>query len=207
MAFMTEPERSRPYPPDPIPIDARAREHLRYIRDTLERAGSFTAVPGWGGVVVGLTALGAAAVAWRQPSANAWLLVWLAEAVVAGVIGVWAVAWKAKSAGVPLFSGPGRRFALSFAPPLAVGALLTFVLWQQGLVGVLPGVWLALYGTAVVTGGAFSIEIVPLMGLCFLVLGAVALFSPQAWGDVFMAAGFGGLHIIFGALIARRYGG
>jgi hypothetical protein len=204
---MREPIRSHAQPPEPIPIDARAREQIRYIRDTLERAGSFTAVPGWGGIVVGLTALGAAAVAWRQPSAGAWLVVWLAEAAVAGVVGVWAVAWKAKAAGVPLLSGPGRRFALSFAPPLAVGALLTAVLWQAGLVSILPGVWLTLYGTAVVTGGAFSIEIVPLMGLCFLVLGAVALFSPPAWGDAFMALGFGGLHVIFGAFIARRYGG
>ncbi len=204
---MSAPERSRKVPPDPIPIDSRAREHLRYIRDTLERAGSFTAVPGWGGVVVGLTAFGAAAVAWSQPSVNARLAVWLVEAAVAGVIGVWAVAWKAKSAGVPLLSGPGRRFALSFTPPLAVGALLTLLMWREGLAAILPGIWLMLYGTAVVTGGAFSIEIVPLMGLCFMVLGAVALFSPQAWGDAFMAAGFGGLHVMFGALIARKYGG
>ena len=204
---MNAPERSRRAASDPIPIDSRAREHLRYIRDTLERAGSFTAVPGWGGVVVGLTALGAAAVAWSQPSPGAWLMVWLIEAALAGVIGVWAVAWKAKSAGVPLLSGPGRRFALSFTPPLVVGALLTALMWREGLVMILPGIWLMLYGTAVVTGGAFSIEIVPLMGLCFMVLGAVALFTPQAWGDAFMAAGFGGLHVVFGALIARKYGG
>lgn len=204
---MSFPERSRPERPAPIPIDTRAREQLRYIRDTLERAGSFTAVPGWGGVVVGLTALGAAAVASRQPAPGSWIAVWLAEAGLAALVGVWSVVWKAKSAGVPLLSGPGRRLALSFTPPLVVGALLTAALWQAGIVAILPGLWLVLYGTAVVTGGAFSIEIVPLMGLCFLVLGAVALFSPAAWGDLFMAAGFGGLHIIFGALIARRYGG
>lgn len=204
---MSEPERSRSKPPEPIRIDFRAREQLRYIRDTIERAGSFTAVPGWGGVVVGLTALGAAAVAFRQPSATAWMAVWLAEGALAGVVGIWSVVWKAKSAGLPLLSGPGRRLALSFSPPIVVGALLTVVLWKEGIVAILPGVWLVLYGTAVITGGAFSIEIVPLMGLCFLVLGAVALFSPAAWGDLFMAAGFGLLHIIFGALIAWRYGG
>ncbi len=201
-------ERPRRFPHQPIPIDEGAREQLRYIRDTLERAGSFTAVPGWGGVVAGLTALGAAAVAWMyQTPPGLWLVIWLAEGVLAGSIGVFAVAWKAKSAGVPLLSGPGRRFALSFTPPLLVGALLTAVLWHEGLVRILPGVWLMLYGTAVVTGGAFSIEIVPLMGLCFMILGAVALFSSRAWGDGFMAAGFGLLHVVFGALIARRYGG
>lgn len=205
---MNAPERPRRFPRQPIPIDEGAREQLRYIRATLERAGSFTAVPGWGGVVAGLTALGAAAVAWMyQGEPRLWLLVWLAEGALAGAIGVFAVAWKAKSAGVPLLSGPGRRFALSFTPPLAVGALLTAVLWHEGLVRILPGVWLMLYGTAVVTGGAFSIEIVPLMGLCFMVLGAVALFSPRPWGDGFMAVGFGLLHVVFGALIARRYGG
>lgn len=204
---MNAPDRFRQQGNEPIPIDTRARQQLRYIRDTIERAGSFTAVPGWGGVVVGLTALGAAAVASRQPSTGAWMVVWLAEAALAALVGVWSVVWKAKSAGVPLLSGPGRRLALSFTPPLVVGALLTAVLWREGIVAILPGVWLVLYGTAVVTGGAFSIEIVPLMGLCFLVLGAIALFSPAAWGDLFMAAGFGGLHVIFGALIARRYGG
>ncbi len=204
---MKNPERSRPEAPQPIPLDIRAREQIRYIRNTLERAGSFTAVSGWGGVVVGLTALGAAAVAHRQASPNAWILVWLLEAGLAAVVGIWSVVWKARSAGLPLFSGPGRRLALSFTPPLAVGALLTAVLWKAGFLAILPGVWLALYGTAVVTGGTFSIEIVPLMGLCFLVLGAVALFSPAAWGDLFMAAGFGGLHVIFGSLIAWRYGG
>ncbi|HVB98981.1 MAG TPA: hypothetical protein VNJ12_06565 [Candidatus Dormibacteraeota bacterium] len=204
---MNEPERSRRERPHPIPIDTGAREQIRYIRDTLERAGSFTAVPGWGGVVVGLTALGAAAVASRQISPNAWILVWLIEAGLAAVVGIWSVVWKARSAGLPLLSGPGRRLAFSFTPPLVVGALLTAVLWREGIVAILPGLWLALYGTAVVAGGAFSIEIVPLMGLCFLVLGAVALFSPSTWGDLFMAAGFGGLHVIFGALIAWRYGG
>lgn len=204
---MNRPFHSPQKPRNPIPIDTGAREQLRYIRDTIERAGSFTAVPGWGGVVVGLTALGAAAVAFRQSSPQAWMIVWLAEAGLAALVGVWSVVWKAKSAGVPLLSGPGRRLAFSFTPPLAVGALLTAVLWKEGIIAILPGVWLALYGTAVVTGGAFSIEIVPLMGLCFLVLGAVALFSPAAWGDLFMAAGFGGLHVVFGALIARRYGG
>lgn len=183
------------------------REQLRYIRDTIERASAFTAVPGWGGIVVGVTALGAAAVAAAQDTAEAWLVVWLAEAVLAAVVGSWAVIWKARRAGVPLLGGPGRRVAFSFAPPLLVGALLTVVLWRADLTEILPGLWLALYGTAVIAGGAFSIEIVPLMGLCFLVLGAVALFTPPAWGNAFMAAGFGGLHIVFGALIARKYGG
>ena len=114
---------------------------------------------------------------------------------------------KARGAGLSLFSGPGRRFALSFAPPLFAGALLTFVLFAAGRSSVLPGLWLLLYGTGVVTGGAFSVRIVPVMGLCFMLAGAIALFLPAAWSNAVMAAGFGLIHVVFGVLIARRHGG
>ncbi|MGH9773840.1 MAG: hypothetical protein ACRD50_02710 [Candidatus Acidiferrales bacterium] len=192
---------------EPIPLDAHARENLRFIRETMERAGSFTAVPGWGGVAMGITALGAAAVAARQISFGAWMLTWLAEAAVAVGIASWTTLAKAHRAGMAIFAGPGRKFALSFAPPIFAGALLTIILYRAGLASAIPGMWLLLYGAGVMTGGAFSIRAVPMMGLCFLVLGTVALFSPAAWGNAFLAAGFGGLHIGFGAIIARRYGG
>jgi hypothetical protein len=173
----------------------------------MERASSFTAVPGWGGVAMGITALGAAAIASSQASPMAWLLTWITEAVLAIAIAGWTTYSKARAAGSSLFSGPGRRFVYSFAPPLLVGLLLTALQLRTGVVGAIPGEWLLLYGTGVVTGGAFSIRVVPLMGLCFMVLGAVALFCPWSWGNIFLAAGFGGLHIIFGSVIARKYGG
>jgi len=173
----------------------------------MERAGSFTAVPGWGGVAIGITALGAATIASREALPNSWLLIWLGEAAVALAIATWTTISKAREAGTSLFTGPARRFVYSLAPPLFVGALLTGLLVRIGFTGAIPGVWLLLYGTGVVTGGAFSIRIVPLMGLCFIVLGTVALFCPWNWGNAFLAVGFGGFHILFGAVIARRYGG
>jgi hypothetical protein len=191
----------------PIPIDARAADHLRYIRETMERAGEFTAVPGWGGMAMGITALAAAFFASRQTTPRAWLAVWLVEVFVAVSIAAPAAATKAHRANSRLFSGPGRKFLLSFAPPIAVGGLLTFILFHAGITAAIPGVWLLLYGTAVVTGGAFSVRVVPVMGLCLMALGAAALFAPAAWGDAFMAAGFGVLQIFFGAWIARYYGG
>jgi len=190
-----------------VALDDRARDNIRFIRETMERAGSFTAVPGWGGIAMGITALGAAAIASRQDSPDAWLATWLIEAVIAIGIASWTTFTKARESGASLFSGPGRRFVYSFAPPIFVGALLTLLLVRADLIAAIAGMWLLLYGTAVVTGGAFSIRIVPLMGLCFMVLGAVALFSPASWSNIFLGAGFGGLHIIFGAVIARRYGG
>ncbi len=194
-------------PSAPIPIDARAAENLRYIRETMERAGSFTAVPGWGGVAMGTTALIAAMVATRQTRPSAWLLTWLVESVLAFTIASLATWQKARSARMLLVSGPARKFALSFVPPLAAGALLTFILFRAGSVAVLPGLWLLLYGTAVLAGGAFSVRIVPVMGCCLMALGAAALFASPAWGDAFMAAGFGALQILFGVVIATKHGG
>jgi hypothetical protein len=190
-----------------VALDDRARDNLRFIRETMERAGSFTALPGWGVVAMGITAVGAAVIASVQTSTFAWLVTWGCEAVVAIGIALWTTFSKAREAGTSLLSGPSRRFAYSFAPPLFVGALLSVVLVRVGYPSAVPGVWLLLYGTGVVTGGAFSIRIIPLMGLCFMVLGAMALFCPARWGDFFLAAGFGGLHVLFGALIARKYGG
>jgi hypothetical protein len=191
----------------PPALHDRAMDNLRFIRETMERASSFTAVPGWGGVLMGVTALAAAVAAELQPTMNLWLATWTVEAMLALVVGGWAMDRKARRAETPLLSGPGRKFALSYSPPILVGMLLTVVLYRAGLWRELPGMWLLLYGTGVVTGGAFSVKIVPVMGMCFMALGAVALFAPAAWGNYFMAAGFGGLHIIFGIFIARRHGG
>jgi hypothetical protein len=192
---------------EPIPIDARVADHLRYIRETMESAAEFTAVPGWGGVTMGMTAIAAALVASRQTTARHWIATWLAEAFVAVAIAAPAAATKARRANSSLFSGPGRKFVLSFAPPIVVGGLLTLALFLSGTVSALPGVWLLLYGTAIVTGGAFSVRAVPIMGLCLMALGAGALFAPATWGNAFMAAGFGLVQIGFGFWIALRYGG
>lgn len=204
---MLAPRSNRPPLRRPIPIDSRAADHLRYIRETMESAAEFTAVPGWGGVAMGATALAAALLASIQTSPQAWLAVWLAEVFVAVAIAASAGATKARRANSSLFRGPGRKFVLSFAPPIIVGGLLTLALFHLGAYAALPGVWLLLYGTAIVTGGAFSVRAVPIMGLCLMVLGAAALFAPAAWGNAFMAAGFGLVQIGFGIWIALRYGG
>jgi hypothetical protein len=190
-----------------VGLEDRAADNLRFIRETMERAGSFTAVPGWGGVAIGFSALAAAAMASHQPTAAGWIFVWLAEAALATVLAVLTVAHKAHAARVPLFSGPGRKFALGFAPPMIVGALLTAALYRDGDLRLLPGMWLLLYGTAVVSSGSFSVRVVPMMGVCFIALGAAALVSPGSWGNGYMMAGFGGLQILFGLIIAQKYGG
>ncbi|HMJ19295.1 MAG TPA: hypothetical protein VK478_12965 [Gemmatimonadaceae bacterium] len=197
----------RPPAPEPPALHARAMDNLAFIRDTMEAAGSFTAVSGWGMVAVGLIATVAASVAAAQQTEVRSLYVWIVAAVLAPVVMLWAIVRKARRAHVPLLSGPGRKFVLSFSPPILVGALLTIVLYRAGLVGMIPGMWLLLYGTAVVAGGAFSVKIVPVMGFCFMLAGTLALFAPQSWNDWIMAAAFGGLHIGFGIPVAWRHGG
>ena len=191
----------------PPALHDRAMDNLRYIRETMERASSFTAVPGWGQVAIGVTALAATYLAAHQPTTRGWLGTWVAEAIISLLIAGWLMDRKARALGAPLLSGPGRKVAFSLSPPMIVGALLTVVLFRAGLTAAIPGMWLLLYGTGVVTGGMFSVSVVPVMGICFMVLGAAALFAPGAWGNWLMAAGFGGLHIIFGTIIARKYGG
>jgi len=194
-------------PVSPRALHLRAMDNLRFIREIMEGAARFTAVSGLGEVAVGVTALGAAWIATRQSTPAGWLAVWLIEALVGVLVSVTAIVRKARRTDVALLSGPVQRFVLGLLPPFAAGGMLTAVFFLQGSYAVLPGLWLLLYGTGVVTGGAFSVRIVPFMGIAFMGLGAFALIAPAGWGDLFLAAGFGGLHIVFGAYIAWRHGG
>jgi hypothetical protein len=191
----------------PPELHTHAIDELHFIRRTMERAGAFTAVPGWGGVLMGTSALVAAFAAGVPRHEPRWLLIWLSDAVIAAAIALTAMARKARASGSPLAGGPTRRFALALLPPVAAGAVLTAVFAHDGFTTRLPGCWLLLYGVALTTGGAFSVRVVPIMGLLFMALGVAAFMAPAEWGHLFMAAGFGGLHIGFGLVIARNYGG
>lgn len=182
-------------------------EDLRFIRQTMENAASFTAVPGLGGVAMGLTALATACLAPRPANSKAWLITWMAAAIGAFALGALGVYWKARRVGTPVFTQPGRKFLLSLFPPLLAGAVISMAIYGTDLGHLMPGVWLLLYGVGVISAGTLSVRVVPMMGLCFLAAGIVALFCPAAWANAVMAAGFGGLHILFGTIIARRYGG
>lgn len=192
---------------EPPALHDRAMDNLRYIRETMERATPFTGISGWGEIAIGGTALVATVIAAQQSTFRAWFAVWVAEGFISLLIAGWSMDRKARAVHMPLVSGPGRKVVFSLAPPLIAGALLTMVLARSEATHAIPGTWLLLYGTGVITGGMFSVRAVPAMGLCFMLLGAVALFTPPAFANWFMAAGFGGLHIVFGAIIVRKYGG
>ena len=192
----------------PEPIHAHAMENIRFIRDAMSRATAFTAVPGWGGVLMGITAVITAVISGPPDTSLRWVTVWFADGVLAAAIALVAMTLKARRSGAPLSTAaPAHRFALAYVPPFVAGMVLTPVFATTGMMTRLPGCWLLLYGTAVATGGAFSVRVVPLMGACFMARGAIAFTAPVSWGHWLMAAGFGGLHIGFGLLIARKYGG
>ena len=183
-----------------------AIENIRIIRETMERATSFTAVPGKGTMLIGASAILTSIIASFISSPTAWLICWVIDAIFAISIGVVMMNRKAENAGLPLLSGPGKRFIVSLCIPLVSGLILTILFYQNGLIQFLPGLWLLLYGAGVITGGMFSVRIVPIMGGCFMALGFFALFI-EPYAPWFMAIGFGALHIIFGQIIAKNYGG
>ena len=184
-----------------------AEESLHFIRRTMERSSTFTAVPGVGGAGMGAIGLAAAVLAANQSSAERWLIVWLLAAAVALSIGVTTMLRKAARLGAPLAGAVGRRFAMSLAAPLVAGAALTWGVWMHDDWALMPAVWLLLYGTGVLAGGVFSIAAVRLLGVAFMALGVAALATPQDWGNSWLAIGFGGLQIGFGIHIARHHGG
>lgn len=194
-------------PADQPEMQARAMDNLRYIRQTMEAAGTFTAVSGWGTVLIGFTALGAAALSAATHSAVRWMFIWLAEACLSIIITFYTMSLKARAAQLPLWSEPARKMVFSFAPPMMAGALLTLVFYEHGLLSLVPGVWMLLYGVGVVAAGTFSVRIIPVMGFAFMGVGSLALVAPYSWRTLTMAVGFGLLHIVFGTFIARRHGG
>lgn len=192
---------------EPINIGDKAIDNLKFIRETMERAAHFTAIPGYGAALMGATAIGAAVIAQNQPTIREWLITWIVEAVLAFCIGIFAMWQKAKNAGDSLVSAPARKFALGFAPPLVAAIVLTALFYFRNLFAFMPTVWLTLYGTAVVTGGAYSVKIVPIVGWLFIALGLISVFIDARHGNLLMGLGFGVLQIVFGLIVARRHGG
>jgi hypothetical protein len=191
----------------PEPLAGRAADNLRYIRQAMERSSTFTSIPGLGGVGMGVVALVAAAVASRQPTGDAWLVTWLAAALAAAVVGFVTMAAKARRAGAGLNGPSARRFALGMVAPFVAGAAITYELWAVRSFTVMAPAWLLLYGAGVLTGGIFSVPIVRVIGVCFMTLGLAAIATPPEWGNLWLAIGFGGMHVAFGIYIARNHGG
>jgi hypothetical protein len=188
-------------------LDDRALESLEFIRTTMARSAAFTAVPGRGGIAMGILGTAAAIVASRQTDDRLWLGTWLAAAFIALPIGIVAIWWKAERHALPVWSANGRRFIQGYTPSLVAGAILTAALAARGRFDLLPAAWLLLYGAGLLAGSASSIPLLAWIGGAFMTLGVAAAVTGAAWRDVWLGAGFGGLQVIFGVMIARKHGG
>ena len=171
----------------------------------MERTKPVTVVPGWGGVLMGAMATAAAVVSYGAEPVL-WLKVWVGASILGMAIGLWGMHQKAQAAGMSLQNSVTRKFWLSLIPPLIAGLTLSVALWDAHQIQLLPALWLLSYGAGVTAAGAFSVQPVPLMGGTFMLAGVLAALLPQ-WGTLWLGAGFGGLHLVFGWLIAKKYGG
>ncbi len=206
-------------PQPPPALSDRAIDNLRFIRETMERAGTFTALSGQGIALTGIIALLAFGVSGPELGSPRWLASWMGAAVAAFIISATLTLRKASASSVTISGALGRKLALAFFPSLVAGVVITAVALRAGWYVALPGLWLITYGAAVMAGGALSAPVIPVMGASFMFLGALALGAPvvlaNAWSEParamllngLMTAGFGGLHLFFGWAIARRYGG
>ena len=201
---MSEPVRR---PTKSVAMHTHAMDNLRFIRSAMESSASFTSVPGLGGVAVGLTGVLAGVLAGLPALAGHWMTIWVVAAIVALVQGGLFMARKARGQGVRLSRGVARRFFFSVTPPLVAASVLTVILNDTAVEWVIPGLWLFLYGSGVISGGTYSVRPIPVMGVCFMALGFVALSAPDSWANLLLTLGFGGLHIVFGIIIVRRYSG
>ena len=190
-----------------VRLDERAAESLEFIRTTLARSATFTSVPGYGGIGMGVIAAAAAALGARQGDDHAWLAIWLGAAVVAAPLALFAMWRKARRHGLSLWSANGRRFAQGFLPALVAGGVLTWALVSTSHMDLVPATWLLLYGAGVLAGSSASIPVLAWLGAAFMLLGIGAAATAPAWRDVWLGAGFGGLQVIFGVMIARKHGG
>jgi hypothetical protein len=188
-------------------VSGQAADNLVFIRATMERSATFTAIPGVGGAVMGAIGLAAAAVAAMQPMGDRWLLTWLGAAALAAVAGLAAMWHKARAAGLALTGTGSRRFALGMAAPFVAGAAITYELWAVRNFTAMAPTWLLLYGTGLLTGGQFSVPVVRWIGVCFMTAGIAAILTPHEWNNLWLAIAFGGLHLGFGIYIARNHGG
>jgi hypothetical protein len=192
---------------EPPSLHGRAMDNLAFIRETMEKSAVFTSVPGYGGMLMGVTACFAAYIAHTRPTIREWLITWLLEACLAFAIGMLAMWQKSKLSKLPLISAPSKKFVMNSLPAMICGVVITLGLWRFGMFEIMIPIWLLLYGASVVTGGSFSVKAVPIMGWCFIAVGTIAFFVPNVYGNLLMAIGFGVLHIVFGFIIGRKFGG
>ena len=156
------------------------------------------------GTIGALTAIAVSLPRW----ASHWLGIWLVAAVIALLLGGAMVARQVAHRGHSRYWGPARKFLLCLCPALLAGAVMTLVLWNAALTAAIPGMWLLLYGCAVLSASSVTsagiAKLICGMGALFVVLGATTFLLPANTHTLMLGVGFGGLHIVFGVRIGNQ---
>jgi len=195
-----------------------AEEHLRVIRQAMERSTKHSTLSGLSGVVVGLLALAGClltqTVVVKQVPAPGWKL--LVVGVWSGVLALSLVAdylltkRRAAQVGKTAFSPLGKHLTRAAAPGFLLAlAMSLFYAVHPGLLGAyIYGVWMLCYAMSLLSVGMFSVKEVSVLGWAFLAAGAVTLLIPDgAIGPrTMMAVTFGGFHILYGVWMGHKYG-
>lgn len=189
-------------PAKTVALDSHAAATLRYIRASMDAAGTL-AVPGSAGVAMGTIGLFAAALASTPPLRPHWLTVWLTAAVTASGVGGIIMLRQSSRQGSTLLGAPARKLVLCLAPGLFAGAVMTVVEYRSGALHAIPGTWLLMYGCALISTSASTTRIVGVLGALFVLLALLAFTLPESLQTPVLAIGFGALHVVFGLLIGR----
>lgn len=210
------------------PLD-EAREHLRVIRQTMERSTKYSTLSGLSGVLIGLVAIVGVVVTnsiIRQAPAftvrsqaelrslNAFqhrqfaelAAIWTTVLVLAIAIDFVANKRRAARVGKTVMSPIGGHIILAALPAFFAGAVITYFFIMHNLAFSVWGVWMLCYGLAICAVGLFSVKPVSVLGAAFVLAGAVTLLLPPSAQLPMMALTFGGFHIGYGILMARRHG-
>ena len=195
-----------------------AREHLRVIRQTMERSTQYSTLSGWSGILIGCVAilgvfatrvLLAAGAAKRLPAATVNLEtigVWLAALIAAVAIEFLCNKRRARRVGKYVMSRLGAHILVAALPAFLTAGVLSLFFYSHGLLPHVWGVWMLCYGMAICAVGLFSVRAVSVLGAAFVIAGASTLLLPLSLSLTMMAVSFGGFHIVYGIAMARKHG-
>lgn len=195
-----------------------ARDHLRVIRQTMERSTQYSTLSGWSGILIGIVAivgvyltrsmLGGQPVAIQtvRDAAPRLGLLWATALVLSVAIEFLYNKRRATRVGKRVVSRLGAHILLAALPAFLACGVLTAFFYEHNLLPYILGIWMLCYGLAICAVGLFSARPVTYLGSAFVVSGAITMLAPLTIHLYMMALTFGGFHIIYGIVMARRHG-
>jgi hypothetical protein len=206
-------------------------QEIKNIRRIMERSSRFISLSGLSGIAAGICALAGSFIANRMVASfrNTHTDIYdrrdeisffsiydykeLKYKLVALALGVFLVAFlasfyltwrKAKNMGMPMWDHTSKRLAWNMIIPLLVGGAFIFGMLRYDIWMFVAPSCLIFYGLALVNASKYTFSDIRYLGYCEILLGIVNMFfiGKGLW---FWAAGFGVLHIIYGAIMWKKY--